>query len=287
MTYVLYALRECKWGLVRGARSYAVSVVTTAAVLLAVGLILLGSRSLDALIARVREQAQITLYLKQGQDPAVIEAALRSLPGVTGVRLVTKDEALAQLRRDLGQDAFLLEALEGVNPLADSLEVAVVPERASDVAGAAASLAGVERVRDNRDLLARLVRVTRFVRVGGAAFSTTLLGTSLMAAANTARLTVYARRSEIEIRILLGAPGWFVKAPFLLEGVASGALAALLAGIGLAALYPVLQRYATAALPFAPVLAPAGVLPSIVGALLLAGTLSALAGGWVGATFRR
>lgn len=287
MAYLLYTLRECRWGLVRGARSYAVSVLTMAAVLLAVGVVLLGFRSLDTLIALVRDQAQITVYLAEKGNPGETAAALRTLPGVTGVRLVTREEALARLRQSLGRDAFLLEALEGFNPLADSLEVAVVPEQAPAVADAAASLPGVERVRDNRDLLDRLVRVTRFVRGAGGAFSAALLGIGLMVAANTARLAVQARRSEIELRVLLGAPRWFVKAPFLLEGLAVGALAALIAGAGLGALYPALHRYAAAALPFVPLLAPAAVLPSLAATLLALGALSSLAGSWLGATFRQ
>ncbi|HHY95349.1 MAG TPA: hypothetical protein GX513_10110 [Firmicutes bacterium] len=286
MAYLVYALRECQWGLRRGIRSYAMSAVTTAAVLLVGGLLLLANRSLDTLITYVRDQAEITVYLRNGQDPDPVAAHIRSLPGVKGVRLVTKEQAMVKLKESLGQDAFLLEALEDVNPLADALQVALVPEAAPNVADVATSLPGVERVRDNRDLLARLVRLTRFVRLAEVTFTVALLGASALVTANTVRLGMHARRAEVEIRVLLGASGWFVKAPFLLEGMATGVLAALLAGAGTLALYPLLSRYAVAALPFVPVLAPAAVLPSIVGTLLLAGTLSALAGSWVGTTFR-
>ena len=286
MAYLVYALRECQWGLRRGIRSYAMSAVTTAAVLLVGGLLLLANRSLDTLITYVRDQAEITVYLRNGQDPDPVAARIRCLSGVKGVRLVTREQAMVKLKETLGQDAFLLEALEDVNPLADALQVALEPEAAPDVAAAATSLPGVERVRDNRDLLARLVRLTRFLRLTGVTFTVALLGASSLVTANTVRLGMHARRAEVEIRVLLGASGWFVKVPFLLEGMATGVLAALLAGAGTLALYPPLSRYAAAALPFMPVLAPAAVLPSIVGTLLLAGTLSALAGSWVGITLR-
>jgi len=171
---------------------------------------------------------------------------LRSDPRVTDVRLITKDEALAKFAAD-PQNADIARQIEG-NPLAAKLEVHVA--RLADVS-AINDLASKWRGADRNDptdyqgeFIARMLRLSQWVNLAGLVILGILLVVSVFIVMNTIRTAVYHRRQEIEVMKLVGATEWFVRGPFVIEGILTGLLAAGISlGLLLLAYRPFVDKF--------------------------------------------
>jgi cell division transport system permease protein len=163
-----------------------------------------------------------------GQVQRWLEADPRIKEG--GVTFVSKAEAL-EIMRDRSPE--LVKDLT-YNPLPDAFEIQ--PKRAEDVEAIAADLrgqtfAGVEKVDYGRATARRIIRVGQVISIIFFGVVLLLLAASGLLIANTIRLSIYARRREIEVMKLVGASNWFVRGPFMLEGLFTGFAGALLAFI--------------------------------------------------------
>ena len=138
-----------------------------------------------------------------------------------GITFITKAQALAIMRK---RNPELTENLVS-NPLPASFDV--VPKRGEDTAAVAASvqnakLAAVDEVRHGKEVSKRILQIARAIQVVFLVVVIVLLGASTILIANTIRLSIFARRREIEVMKLVGATNWFVRGPFMLEGVLTG-----------------------------------------------------------------
>jgi cell division transport system permease protein len=163
-------------------------------------------------------------------DPKQITATnrfLHNLPDVT-VKFVSKDEGLKRMEKT---NPELVENIS-TNPLPHSFEV--TPERAEDVTMIAnrvdrADLAGVEKVSYAKKVAERILRVASVVSAIFLIAVAILVTASTLLIANTIRLSIFARRREIEVMKLVGATNWFVRGPFMIEGLLCGFAGALVA----------------------------------------------------------
>lgn len=193
------------------------------------------------------------------------------------VRFVSKEEALERMRQSFGERASVLEAVEGINPLPDSFEVQVArPELVAPVAEAIAALPGVAKVDYKRETVDRLFRLTAVIRGLGLVVAAFLVLGCTVVISNTVRLTVFARRREVAIMKLVGATDWFIRWPFVIEGLVLGVAGALLAVGALAGAYWWAAGAAARTLPFLPLVSPERVVRALVWPLL---GLGALVGG--------
>lgn len=226
------------------------SVLMVALAFLVLALFGLAAHNLRAAVSQVEERVEVVAYLREEARPVEVSAALESLrtmPGVEGVRHVTKEEALERALSELPEIAEVSSDLE-VNPFPASLEVRFLPghrdaETVKRVADAAASLPAVEDVRYGREWVERLFFLRRVAgltaMVLGAAFSVA----AALIMATAIRMAVLARRDEIHVMQLVGARDSYVRSPFLLEGVMVGVAGASLA-LGLSwALYLGISRF--------------------------------------------
>jgi cell division transport system permease protein len=182
------------------------------------------------------EQIQLIAYIdvlpEERKLQSVIEG-LHNLPEVDKVVLVNKDEAFSRFRARLGEDADLLDGL-GPDFLPASLEITLEEEYRNH--------AGVETVirvlkaggdfsefRYGQEWLERFEAFVRLLRLGGFALAGFLLFAALFIIANTIKLTLYARRDELEIMALVGATPFYIKFPFIVEGALQGLVGGLLA----------------------------------------------------------
>ena len=148
---------------------------------------------------------------------------------VKAYRFVSKDEALRRMRKTNPQ---LVNSLSS-NPLPASYEV--TPVRAEDVKAVAAGIrarhfSGVDEVQDGKKTSKRILQVARVIEIVFLIAVIVLLASSILLIANTIRLSIFSRRREIEVMKLVGATNWFVRGPFMLEGLfcgIGGALAAI------------------------------------------------------------
>ncbi len=158
-----------------------------------------------------------------------VRVQLESDPRVKSVKFVPKDEALKIMQRR----APLLVTGVSSNPLPDAEEV--TPKRPEDVRAIAASVSGlnkppgVEKVSYGARTANRILRVGKIISSIFVGIVVLLLAASTLLIANTIRLSIYARRREIEVMKLVGASNWFVRGPFMLEGLFCGLAGSLLA----------------------------------------------------------
>lgn len=252
-----------------------------------VSLFLLGFVSLFALNAAhfsrlVENQVEVAVFLQDNLAPDLVRQLgreLRQIEGVAQVTFVSKEEALAKLKRDLGDKSGLLSGLEE-NPLPDSFrlrpkDAAAVPLIAKE----AAALPGVEKVRYGEGVVEKLVKITNSVRLAALALVALFGLAAVFLIVTTIRLSILSRQEEIGIMKLLGATNWFIRGPFILEGLIIGASGALLATAILYWGYTALvgQVEQAALIFFQPVTEKAVLLPvfgAIFGAGLLLGALA-------------
>lgn len=208
----------------------AVAVTTIAIALLLVGAFALMVDNMQGLLTRFSDELQVVVYLDADLDAAAeqrLAQRVALVEGVTHVELVTADEALERFDTRFG-GGELLEGLEG-NPLPASLELELAPA-ARDAAGLAHvraaldGLPGVDELAAGQDWVEGYARFAGFARSAAIALGGVLALAALLIVANTIRLAVYAREDEIEILALVGAGRFFLRTPFLLEGLAQGVL---------------------------------------------------------------
>ncbi|MDR7390575.1 MAG: permease-like cell division protein FtsX [Armatimonadota bacterium] len=277
---VAFLTREGVVGFWRNGLMSVAAVSSILAALLAFGGALVTLWNLQAVAARVEAQLVVVAYLRGGLSPAQREGARRAaerIPGVRTVSFVPREEALRRLEEALG-GVELADAVRQ-NPLPDTLEVR--PEQAQDlrrVAEALRSVPGVVEVTYGEDATDRLVGLTRLVRGAGAAATGVLGAVSVVVSTNALRLTVLARQQEVEIMRLVGATSWFVRWPFLVEGLLQGLVAAVCASVLWTVFYPWAVARLQQAWPFLPVLPASQVVLPLVASLLAVGTAVGLLG---------
>lgn len=213
------------------------------------------------------------------QDAKRLVNEIAAWPGVAEVRFVTKEQGLERLRRQFGEQAELLEAVEENNPLSDSVEVRVTAaEHMESVVTRLKRLPAVEKVRYHETTVRRLQTVTAAVRFLGLVLGGLLAGATLFIISNTIRISVFARRREIGIMKLVGATDAFIRWPFLVEGALLGLAGAALASAACWLGYRWMLRGVAENLPFIGLLPPQPLLTDAVQGLLLTGLLLGAAG---------
>lgn len=228
-----YFFRTAVGGMLRSPFVHVIAVAALGLALVGFGLARLAAARVDALLASLGGQVELTVYLAPGAGAGEVADLARALQQRTGgeVRQVSPDEALGRLRDDLGPQGAALEGL-GDNPLPWSLEVSV-PDGArgqAQLEALAATVRGLPFVADvdyGRQALERLTTVSRALRLGGLVAFTLVFLTTVIIVSATLQLAIFARREEIEIQKLVGGTDRFVRAPFLIEGVLQGVIAAL------------------------------------------------------------
>jgi len=243
-----FFIREVAINLRRNPLMNLAAISTVALALFVLGSGFLVRANIEALAEREARRVEIRAFLEPGLKTDRIETLrnqIAALPGVAGVTFVSSDEALARLQEQL-QAGDLLDELKGENRLPASFDVKT--KTLSEVEPTAAqieSLAGVAKVQCGQRIVRRLQQVVRVLHLGGLG-GLILLGLATMGIINNAiRLAIFARRREIRIMQLVGATDWFIRVPFLLEGVVQGLVGALLAAVPLISGY----RYLASKLP--------------------------------------
>ncbi len=179
-----------------------------------------------------RNAVRVQVFLRDDADEAArkaISSRLAGLPDVSSVRFVGKEEALRLFRESFGEMADV-SATVGTSPFPASIEAFVAPgpgasAAARRVAAAVSGLAGIEEVRFDVAWLDRLDAMLRMTRLAGAAVALAVLAAVIFVMSSVMRLAVYARREEIEIMLLVGAPPRLVRGPFLVSGFVQGLVA--------------------------------------------------------------
>ncbi|MBK5239611.1 permease-like cell division protein FtsX [Clostridium sp.] len=214
------------------------SIATVAATLFILGVFVLIVFNVNSGIDVIGSKFQVKISIKEDisiTDKSALERALNDVKGVTDIKYETKAEALEIMKKQFGEDSKeLLAGLEENNPLPNAYVVSVEkPEIVTDVVKAATGLSGVEKIKDVRELVDKLIRITDTLKIIGLALFVILISVSLFLIGNTIKLTVYSRKKEIGIMKYVGATDWFIRWPFIIEGMMLGISGAIVSTVGL------------------------------------------------------
>lgn len=238
-------------------RTMSVAAVFAAAVMMLMlnGFVIVVS-NLNVALAALEQKVNLIAYVKDDAPQADIDRfvdRMRADPTVLEVLYVSKDASMARLKTQLADRTELLDMVTG-NPLPASVEIRLRdPAKIGQLAAALRAEAPFEEVALQQDIVDNLLRITRFARLAGLVMVMGLIGITLFVIVNTIRLAVYARRHEIEIMKLVGATDWFIRWPFVLEGMLYGLAGALIAMLLVDAAYHPMQAQFLSLVQFLPV----------------------------------
>ena len=227
-------------------------------------------------IEDVADKIEIKVYLQDDiklVNKREVEIKLSEQDGVKAVTYESKDEAFTKLKKDLEGNSGMLEgySLEN-NPLASSYIVTLEDASyASNVTKAVEDMTGVESVTNQQELIEKISRVVDFVQILGVILFFVFIGVSIFLIMNTIKLAVYLRRREVGIMKFVGATDWFIRWPFVIEGIIIGAIGSLLATAVLYFIYRGVFGFIASNLLIANLVPVSFVLTTLLGGFLLGG----------------
>jgi cell division transport system permease protein len=232
MSRIFYNIKQALQQIVRYKTTTIASVFAITAMMLILGLFFTLAVNVNLFTEMIkRDYDTVEVFLKddvKDDQAKQIMNEITGIPGVSDVTFRTKTEALEIMRDRWGSSGYLLDSLGG-NPLPNSILVTVTSLEAADQVNEAASkVSGVESTKYYKETVDKLARVTNFLQLGSLVIMAFLVIISIVVVSNMIKLTVFARAREISIMKYVGATNWFIRGPFLVEGIIIGVVSALI-----------------------------------------------------------
>jgi cell division transport system permease protein len=241
MSRLIFFLQEAIRALRRNAAPSLAAVVTTVVTVILLGVLIPIFQTTQAKSNEIRSELNIQFGLyddaTQGEI-ASLQTELEGIPHVAAVTFISKAEALATLRGEL-KDKSIVEQLN-TNPLPASFEVKA--DDAANLPAISATVMGtggdgkpqpispiISNPFDRQQSSQQIEQVTSALKIVLTVMTALLIAASLMLVGNTIRLSIYTRRREVEVMRLVGATRWFIRWPFMIEGVVVGFVGGLVA----------------------------------------------------------
>ncbi len=195
------------------------------------------------IVLAIQEEAEISIYYSEDIDAAGADRLAEEIGNIEGVheaRLVSKEEAYSRMEKILGKEARVLEYLDD-NPFNPFIEAKIQIEDISLILEKLDLIEGIEHVRDNREVLKRILGISQTIKVLGYLIITAVGISTTVIISHIIRMGIYDCREQINTLRLMGAPEAFIGFPFILEGLlltmGGGALSSALAAYALKYLY--------------------------------------------------
>lgn len=229
-------------------------------------------------IEDVASKIQIQVYLKDDiklVDQKEIELKLMEQEQVSEVTYESKDEAFLNLKENLGSNEGLLEGYDlNNNPLPSSFIVNLKdPAAAEDVIKSVENMTGVEGIGNQQDVIDTISKFVDVVQIVGIGLFVVFVGVSVFLIMNTIKLTVYSRRREVGIMKFVGATDWFIRWPFVIEGIIIGSIGAGLSSVLLYFAYNGVFNWILSSMFLINLVTPAFVLTTMLGGFILGGVI--------------
>ncbi|MEE0514177.1 MAG: permease-like cell division protein FtsX [Emergencia sp.] len=236
MNRIMYNLKQAFLQIGRNKGMSLASVFAITAMMLILGLFFVVTVNINLFTEMVKsDYDQVEIFLLDStttEEAQQIMDDFEEQKSVKKVEYRTKDDALKIMKSRWGESSYLLDSL-GDNPLPNSILITVSSlEGAGDITEYAAGMEGVEDVKYYQETVEKLTKVTNFLQIAALIIMAFLVVVSVVVVSNTIKLTVFARAREISIMKYVGATNWFIRGPFLAEGIIIGVFASLVsAGI--------------------------------------------------------
>ncbi len=236
MNQILYNIKQAFVQIGRNKGMSLASVFAITAMMLILGLFFVITVNINLFTEMVKsDYDQVEIFLLDSTETEEAQAIMDDIEQQKGVKEVeyrTKEDALNIMKSRWGESSYLLDSL-GDNPLPNSVLITVETlEDAGRITEYASGLEGIEDVKYYQETVEKLTKVTGFMQIAALVIMAFLIVVSVVVVSNTIKLTVLARAKEISIMKYIGATNWFIRGPFLVEGIIIGIFASLVsAGI--------------------------------------------------------
>ncbi|MFY9198856.1 MAG: permease-like cell division protein FtsX [Acutalibacteraceae bacterium] len=205
------------------------SIAVLTSCLVMIGCATLLFLNIDMMLGKIESQNIIMVFIKDDLSQGQINKIgkdIRTIPNIEKCEFVSKEDSYKQQLKSLGDDAELLSGIQ--NPLPNAYKVTL--KSMNDFSQTVSSIKSVDNIlniRENSTLAKQLAQARRTATFVSAGIITLLLVVSLFIIANTVRVTMFNRRLEISIMKAVGATNWFVRWPFIVEGILLGMISSI------------------------------------------------------------
>lgn len=229
-----YSIKEAFKSIKRNKTLSIASIATVTATLFILGVITLTIANVNEIVDHLGSMVEANIYLLDDiseSNRTKIEDKIKSIEGVNSVIYESKEDALAQVRDQLDDETGELSAgFDEKNPFPASFTVNVgEPEVIDNVVSAVENMEGIERIKDARSTIEKVSNLADSIKTGAVVAFIIFIMISLFLIGNTIKITVYTRKREIGIMKYVGATDWFIRWPFIIEGILLGLSGALIA----------------------------------------------------------
>lgn len=230
---IKYFIIDAMKNLKRNKTSTIASILTVSASLILMGIFLLTISNVNQGLQSVESKIEIRVVLKDDitdEQKSDLENTITNDENVKEVRFETKEEALEKWKEDLGEEnEELTQGLENDNPMPNSFIVKVKnPDNVSEVIENIKDKPGIDVIKAGKDVINKIVAITNALKWIGFVLFFICFVVALFLIVNTIKLTVFSRRREINIMKYVGATDWFIRWPFIIEGIMIGMIGGLI-----------------------------------------------------------
>lgn len=228
-----YMMKQGIVGLWRNKNMSLASITSVAASLVVLGVIIILVLNINNVASITQLQFDsIQVYLQDEltqKEISEIGGSIKTIDGVDSVIYESKEQAMVNMKDRWGDQGYLLDTLEE-NPLPNSYIIHITAiERADEVVFQLKDVAGIQEVKYYKEIIENLLKIAGFIRTVGLALIGVLVLVAMFIISNTIKLALNARRQEINIMKYVGATNWFIRWPFIVEGIVLGILGAVVA----------------------------------------------------------
>ena len=231
------------------------AVLIMVACLLLTGTVTLIAYNIDLSITELQQSNEIVVWIDENlttREARALGSEFDQIDNIATIEFIDRDEALEDYRQELGDDAYILEDFgSDNNPLRNSFVFTMKdPSQAEDTIAQIEAVEGTDDVRADEAVISKLMQIQRVFNIVALAMVVGLAVISIFIISNTVKLAMFARREEISIQKIVGATNWFIRWPFVIEGMVLGLLAGGLAFLAEWGLYTELFNIVSGVIPY-------------------------------------
>jgi|ERR1041385_4817019 cell division transport system permease protein len=231
---LVYVVKEGLSGFSRAKLAALGSIITITLSLLLVGLFYVISVNTARIVEGIREKVELEAFLEEPvsrQRINEIQEQLLAIEGVDHVQFISKEDAARIFKEEFGED---INSVLDFNPLPPSFKIFLkdgyrTTDKANEVHNQITQINGVDNIAYRKELLEFLDKRAKMLYSIGLALGIILAISAIFLVSNTIRLTIYAKRKAVQTMKLVGASRWFIRAPFLIEGMVQGLIGGIIA----------------------------------------------------------
>ena len=228
-----YFITESLKSLKRNKTLSIASIATVMAALFIFGVFVMSIVTIDNIVTQIGSDLQAAVYLNDDinqQDMDKIHSTIKTIPGVRNIKFRDKEAAFKDAQDMFGDDGEeLVKGLKDSNPFPMAFVVTVEkPEYIEMVVQKVKGMKGIKGITEVTKAVKFIEKITKTIKVGGISLSIVLLIVSVFLIANTIKLAVFSRKREIGIMKYVGATDWFIRWPFIIEGMFIGFIGSII-----------------------------------------------------------